>query len=238
MIYLTGDTHCGADMDKLDTIRLTSSDKLIIAGDFGLPFLPSDITEYEASNGEDGEYSNWIKYLREKPYTVLFIDGNHDNHDWWSEQEVSEMFGGKVQVHPHAPNVIHLMRGEVYTIEDRKIFTFGGAASTDRGWRIEGVSWWSKEEASDDEIENALENLARHDNKVDLIVTHTLPKSIIAQIPMFSRKLSPCRTADFLDEVLRRVNYKKWYCGHFHTDMDIPEQRVKVLYNDVVGITD
>ena len=112
MIYITGDTHGGVDMIKLSSkklkrsnISLTESNHLIITGDFGFPFTPDDLKEYEKKKGE---YSFWINWLKERPYKVLFVDGNHDNHDWWSTQPVTEMFGGKVQIHPHAKNVIHL----------------------------------------------------------------------------------------------------------------------------------
>ena len=245
MIYLTGDTHCGLDMGKLSTeqlkkqgIELTEKDHLIITGDFGFPFLPSDISEYEVSNGREGEYSYHIKYLRERPYTILFIEGNHDNHDWWSRQEVTDMFGGKVQIHPHATNVIHLMRGEMYMIEDRSFFTFGGAMSVDKPFRTEGVSWWSGEEASSEDMQHARDVLEKNAYKADYIITHTLPHSIIAETPLLSHKKSSCKTAGFLDEILERVTYDKWFCGHFHVDMTVPEHRINVLYNSIVSLKD
>lgn len=237
MIYLTGDTHAGTDMRKLSRkqlkrqgISITENDILIITGDFGFPFLPEDIGDYE---NNDGEYAFWMKWFAERPYKILFVDGNHDNHDWWAQQDVSEMFGGKVQVHPHAENVIHLMRGEVYTIEGLTFFTFGGAASTDKTYRKEGISWWSGEEANDDEIRNALDNLEKADNKVDCIITHTIPKKLISEIPMFCHKDIPCRTASFLETVLDKVRYDKWFCGHFHTDSALPEHNIFALYNTV-----
>lgn len=126
MIYITGDTHGGVDMLKLSDdwlkdsgITLTEKDNLIITGDFGFPFTPDDIFEYEHPDSKASDYRFWIKWLAERPYKILFIDGNHDNHDWWSAQPVTKMFGGSVQIHPHAENVIHLMRGEVYEIEGR-----------------------------------------------------------------------------------------------------------------------
>ena len=55
------------------------------------------------------------------------------------------MYSGKVQIHPNAPNVIHLMCGEIYNIEGKKFFTFGGAVSYDKEQRIPNVSWWKQE---------------------------------------------------------------------------------------------
>ncbi len=240
MIYLTGDTHGGVDMKKLSVknlkrngIELTSNDYLIITGDFGFPFSPIDIKLYEEGSGE---YLFWINWFKERPYTILFIDGNHDNHDWWKKQEVTEMFGGRVQVHPHASNIIHLLRGEVYTIEGKSFFTFGGATSTDREWREEGVTWWAAEEASDKDIANAKKNLEKANYSVDYILTHTLPSTIIDSIPMFYHKTIPCKTASFLDRVYEKVDYKMWFCGHFHTDMPIYDDKMFVLYQSVTSL--
>lgn len=244
MIYLTGDTHGELDIGKLTSkyrpeqqgALFQKGDCLIILGDFGFPFTPTEIEQHELFGERGGKYSRRMKWFTEQPYTVLFIDGNHDNHDWWAKQEVSEMFGGRVQIHPHAENVIHLMRGEVYDIEGRSFFTFGGAASVDKNWRIEGLSWWRGEEAQRSEIENALDNLERVGNKVDYILTHTMPMSIIKSIPMFDHKVYPCTTAAFLDEVLNRVEYDKWFCGHFHVDMPVHDKRLFILYDTVTAI--
>lgn len=238
MIYLTGDTHGGLDMGKLSRkslkhfgIAFNENDFLIITGDFGFPFTPKDIEEYE--NGVKGEYNTWIRWFAERRYKVLFVDGNHDNHDWWSLQPVTQMFGGSVQVHPHARNVIHLMRGEVYEIEGRKIFTFGGAASADKAYRTEGFNWWPGEEPSVAETEHALENLERAGNKVDLIITHTMPETVIRAMPRFNYWIQPCKTAQFLDRVLERTQYRNWFCGHFHIDLTVPHRRLAVLYETV-----
>ena len=245
MIYLTGDTHGGADMLKLSDDALKSAgltvaekDFVIVTGDFGFPFTPDGIEEYEASDGRSGEYAFWIKWLRERKYRILFVDGNHENHDWWREQPVTEMFGGRVQVHPHAENVIHLMRGEVYSIEGRTFFTFGGAASTDKAARKEGYSWWSAEEASQEETAHALDSLEKADFKVDHIITHTIPQRVIEEVPKFRCRVHPCTTARFLDTVLEKARYRSWCCGHFHVDTVIGKYRTAVFYNTVRALTE
>lgn len=244
MIYLTGDTHAGHDMYKLSLdaldrqgIHFDDGDFLIVTGDFGFPFLPKEIDEFESSGGSSGEYAFWIKWFSALPCTVLFVDGNHDNHDWWAKQQVSEMFGGKVQIHPHAANIVHLMRGEVYTIDGMTFFAFGGGVSIDKQYRTEGVSWWAGEQATTVQIENARGNLGRVGSKVDFILSHTMPRSLIAAIPMFSRKLCPDTCAEFLEEVLATVEYRAWFCGHFHVDMPVRAHRLFILYDNVTPLT-
>ncbi len=236
MIAFTGDIHGGVDIEKLSNrslkkrgISLTENDFLMIAGDFGLPFLDEDIEAYE--NGESNEYTYWINWLSEKPYTVLWVDGNHENHAWWDKQPVTEKFGGRVQVHPHAGNVIRLMRGEIYEINGKRIFTFGGAVSTDQEYRTEGCSWWPREQAGDDEIAHAEEKLDSAGREVDYIVTHTMPMSRI--IGEYYRPV-PDRGAEYFDKVMNTVKYKVWVCGHFHVDR-LLDNNICILYNEIVS---
>lgn len=50
------------------------------------------------------------------------------------------------------------MRGMIYTIDDKKIFTFGGAEMEDKEHRIENISWWNEELPVENEIEFARNN--------------------------------------------------------------------------------
>lgn len=74
MIYVTGDIHGEVDISKLNTQNFSQAkegDYLIICGDFGL------IWDIKPSKNE--EY--WLKWLSKKPWTTLFVDGNHENFD-------------------------------------------------------------------------------------------------------------------------------------------------------------
>ena len=70
-----------------------------------------------------------MDWLDCKSFTTLFVDGNHENFDRLYEYPVEEWHGGKV--HKIRPSVIHLMRGQIFEIEGKSIFTFGGASSHD-----------------------------------------------------------------------------------------------------------
>ncbi|WP_246361985.1 metallophosphoesterase family protein [Paenibacillus alba] len=105
MIYITGDVHGSISIGRrLNTKnfpeqkKMTKDDFVIISGDFGLIW-----------NG-DKEDQYWLKWLhKEKPFTTLFIDGNHENHDMLDAYPVEIWNGGKV--HRINDSVIHLMRG-------------------------------------------------------------------------------------------------------------------------------
>ena len=215
MIFITGDFHADWGERRNFIRNLSSDDILIVLGDWGWTWN-RDIFRH---------------YLRTRPVCMqLWIDGNHDNHSFWSRQEVTQMFGGYVQVHPHSPNIIHLMRGEIYQIEDKTIFCFGGAVSIDKQLRIPGYSWWEKEQATEEEIQNARKNLAAHNNKVDYIFTHTMPMSMIIKL---GYKPIPDRGAEFFDEILHTVDYTKWYCGHFHLDQYHAKEHLQITYNQI-----
>ena len=102
---------------------MTKKDYVIIAGDFGGAWQKEDrFIKKEARH---------LKTLEDRPFTTLFIDGNHENFDRLNSYPVKEWNGG--HVHEIAPSILHLMRGEIYNIEGISFFTFGGARSHDIG---------------------------------------------------------------------------------------------------------
>ena len=122
-IFITGDTHAGFRRFRKKTFPqqagLTKDDYVIICGDFGGVW---DGTPRER---------NWLDWLEAKPFTTLFVSGNHENYDLLSALPVETWNGGKVQ--RVRPSVVHLMRGQVYEIGGRRFFTMGGASSHDIG---------------------------------------------------------------------------------------------------------
>lgn len=67
----------------------------------------------------------WQDWLTAKNFTTLWIDGNHENFDMLYEFPLEDKFGGKVR--QIAPDIYHLDRGQVLTIDGKKIFCMGGA---------------------------------------------------------------------------------------------------------------
>lgn len=163
MIYVTGDTHgdIGRFRDK-QMKKLKKGDTLIVCGDFG--FLWDD------SRREHND----LKRLMSKNYTIAFVDGCHENFDLLEGYPVTEWNGGKV--HMIAENIIHLMRGQVFEIEGKRIFTFGGGHSQDYDFRSD-EKWWKREQPSDEEIAEGIHNLREYDYKIDYVITHEPPAS-------------------------------------------------------------
>ena len=250
MIYVTGDIHgeywrCN-DSYFPEQDEMTKNDYLIICGDFGGIWDPVEgISEKEL-----------FHWLENRPFTTLFIDGNHENFDRLYNYPVEEWHGGKV--HKISPSVIHLMRGQIFTLDNMKIFTFGGAASHDisggilapsdpdfktkelelrrseKSCRINHFSWWAQELPTDEEMQEGLNNLAACDNKVDVIITHCCPSSI--QKLLDDDKYSTNTLTDYLEQIHQAVEYKKWYFGHYHRNRNMSDKDV-LLYRQFLRIS-
>ncbi|MDR2870727.1 MAG: metallophosphoesterase [Deferribacteraceae bacterium] len=173
MIYLTGDTHNMIDGGKLFRAPyIKEGDYLIVCGDFGFIW---------ATNPKDGEELNTLRKLERLPYTILFIDGNHENFDrlFSNEFKLVDMFGS--QVRQIRSNIYHLQRGERYIIEGHSFLTIGGAMSIDKYRRTEHHSWWSQEllsKADEDKIFRTIQQ----NSSFDYVLSHTAPISIAEKI--------------------------------------------------------
>lgn len=227
MIFITGDTHGDIDAGKLGTRRfpeqksLTREDFLIILGDFGAVWY-------------DGPKDNYmLKWHESKPYTTLFIGGNHENYQALSAFPVEIWNGGRIRrVRPH---VYQLLNGQVFTLEGQRFFTMGGATSTDRALRREGVSWWPGEEPDDEDYEEAKRNLSGCGYEVDYVLTHTIPKRAYKMIAS-GRPDTGSRVEAYLDGLAERLKYRQWYAGHLHQDRVVVEMRLRLMYGDIERI--
>ena len=227
MIYVTGDTHGQIDFYKLQIFAgehpaLTKEDYVIIAGDFGGVWdsrtLDEDLAPYE-----------------DLPFTVLFVDGNHENFDVLETFPVEEWKGGLAQ--KLRTNIIHLMRGQVYEIEGKTFFTLGGATSIDKFMRQEHLSWWRQEQITDEDMKEAKKNLKRHNFKVDYIITHSCDEKAL-YLPQMARR--PWKKQVYLENaylsvIENIVNYGHWYFGHYHMDARLTNRKT-ALYREVLPL--
>ena len=124
--------------------------------------------------------------------------------------------GGKV--HKVYESIYHLMRGQVYEIAGKRIFTFGGTKSIDKHLRTEGVSWWKEEEFNYCEANTAYENLNSVGWEVDYVLTHSAPFSIRDKLFEGNNLYKPSSTERMLEAMLRNIKFKRWYFGHYHID--------------------
>ncbi len=229
-VFVCGDTHGDHDIHKLTMAEwplqkeLTKDDVLIILGDYGGLW-------YHPENKKHKRDKYWNEWLADKNCTVCFIDGNHENFDLVDALPIEEKWGAEVGVlETKKGNIYHLKRGMIYNICDKKIFTFGGAQSQDKEHRSEGISWWSREQPNQEEMNFGLDNLKSHNNKVDYILTHTCSTQVGNDILMmnyspYGEQPSMDKITDplckYFDEIEFNVSFEGWSFGHFHKDIKI-----------------
>ncbi len=246
-VFITGDTH--GDFRRFENTifyeqaGLTKKDCVMIAGDFG------GIWDGSA------EEQRQLDWLEKKPFTTLFVSGNHENFDLLAEYPVEEWHGGRVQ--KIRPSVIHLMRGQIYDIQGKMFFTMGGASSHDISggilepddplfkkksrrldasgalYRVNHLSWWKEELPSEEEYQTARATLDRAGWAVDYIITHCCPTSVQDELSNGFYKADTL--TDFLEEVAQRCRFRYQFFGHYHTNRVIREKYV-LLYEQIIRL--
>lgn len=221
MIYITGDTHGDIDYKKLLVLKdknVSFNDYLIICGDAGICWS-IDCLEYHLS------------LYRDIGCTIIFVDGNHENFEMINEFPLVEYKGALM--HQIDEHIFHVMRGEIMTLENKTFLCIGGAVSIDKMYRIPRISWWKEEEITFHDIDNALNNLEKVNNKVDYVITHCCDTITVTNSFYFRRDICTDQL-NFVDKV---VEYKHWYFGHYHFDRKISKKKT-CLYNEIVCISE
>ena len=248
MIYVTGDTHgdmlarfTPASMPGEDTWG--PGDKLIGLGDFGLIFYPETELFLDKLALEEQKKA----FLEQKPYEILFIDGNHENFDRLAAYPEETRWGGPVR--RIGRNIFWLQRGRIYTIEDRTFFCMGGAYSLDKPGRLAKerefflyypdqpelrLLWWPQELPDDAQYKTAERSLVANGRKVDYVLSHTCPTSLIYEM----RRVPDMHDGEltgFLDWIWHEIGFEHWYFGHWHIDETV-HPRATALYFGVVRV--
>ena len=220
MVYVTGDLHGDIDRFKTPAIKkLRRNDTLIILGDFG--FL------WQGGNEEE-RVLNWIS---KRKYNVLFLEGTHDNLEMLNNYPVVDYAGGKA--HKIDENIYHLMRGEIFEIEDKRIFCFGGGISEDADIRLETGTWWPEEKPTEEEKLNAWRTLRKYDKEVDYICTHVGPGRFARFLDFDAGEANEVEA--FLDGVAKDVQYKRWLFAAYHKDKGLGSKATAV-YRQVIAL--
>lgn len=250
MIYISGDLHGGESSYYVTSAQFKPAkrgDIVLCCGDFGGVWHP----DYHTNNKHRRIENGFLELTLRQRVMWLTVDGNHENFDrlFGGEFPIVEIYGGKA--YKIRENVYYLKRGEIFTIEGRSFFAFGGANSHDRfgaktpslAWgggsdtvpaRVEGNDWWPQEIPSQDDFDNACRNLDKVNWKVDHVISHTCPSSQRAHFLRSHRVADP--TEAMLQQLYEKLTFKTWHFGHFH----INEQLGKFYchYNKVQQLND
>lgn len=188
MIYVTGDTHSdfGRFTRKMRArlpFQLKEGDYVIVTGDLGLLWIDDKTLSYNL---------DWMSRL---PFQILWVQGNHENYDMIKKYPIEIWKGGKVR-QILKDKIILLERGQVFEIDGRTFFTFGGASSHDtpggilnrnsptfeekrkkairkkQTYRIVNETWWEAELPTEEELQEGRNNLKKVNYQVDYVISH------------------------------------------------------------------
>jgi hypothetical protein len=175
------------------------------------------------------------KLLTATGIQLLWVDGNHENHDRLDRQPINPVTGLRtISEHIH-----HLPRGFRWTWHGKVWMGLGGAHSVDRAAREPGKSWWAREFTSEAEIE-----YAKRDGQVDVMVCHDAPDGV--DIPAI-RGVSDWPEYDLAEsalhrrrigDVVRAVRPSVLFHGHYHCRYDDGFRHLNGLVTSVHGLSE
>ena len=226
MFYITGDRHrhfLGL-FHYCEKNKLTADDTIIILGDAGINYYGQSIDK------------QLKRSLSSQKITFFCIHGNHEQRpetiDTYKEKIA---FEAPVYFEEEYPNVLFAKDGEIYNLGGYQTLVIGGAYSIDKYARIKrGEPWWEDEQPSDKLKIRLLNRLITEKPKIDIVLSHTCPYRYIpleGLIDGIDQTIIDQSTEHFLDTLETQIDYKKWYCGHFHIDKEV--DNIEFLYSKI-----
>lgn len=178
--------------------------------------------------GDLGFGPSEFRHFEKRPLSlpVYFIDGNHEEFELLQHSQPTEL----------APRLWYMPRGTVVQMDGKLIGFLGGAGSIDKDFRIRsGWRWDPREQITPNDV-------ARFDQvgRVDILVTHTPPHSVIERNFDPLGKVQFGVSVDWTDPSAQKVElvwlklgYPQLICGHMHRS--VTDGRCTIL-NEGEGI--
>ena len=201
LLIFCGDIH--GELKELvyklaEQYKIENAD-VVILGDFGVGF----------DKTLDDTYNRIKKRLNKNDINLYTIRGNHDDPSFFINPK-------------NYPRLEFLEDHKVYNISGRKIYTIGGANSTDIEDRLKDNEirkkkhklpcWWEGEV-----IDKKYNDLP---GRVDIIISHEAP---LCFEPVVRREFLPdyqlkniVESRKYLNYVLDSINTDYWFYGHYH----------------------
>jgi 3-oxoacid CoA-transferase subunit A len=133
--------------------------------------------------------------------------------------------GGIVYFEDDYPNLLFAKDGEIYDLDGQKAIAIGGAYSVDKYYRLQrGMNWFPDEQPSEEIKQRTEMQLSTIDWNVDVVLSHTCPQKYVpieAFMPGLDQSKVDHSTEEWLDTIEDRLNYRDWFCGHWHIDKRI-----------------
>lgn len=241
--FITGDKHRNFQHIKnfCRDMNTRRKDVIIILGDSGFNYY-----EDERDNKLKSEISNLN-------ITLFCIHGNKENRPQnVGTYGIRSFCGGKVYYEPKYPNIYFAIDGEIYNFEGKKYMVVGGAHSVDKMRCLEQHKPFWEDEMPDETTKAKVEQkLSAEGNKIYGMMTHTCPieylptemfvstrqNADIKRKPKKSKSKNFFKpdidrsTEEWLSKLEKQLDYKVWYCGHYHIDKEI--DKINMMYSGI-----
>lgn len=242
-IFITGDKH--RDFEKVKAfckdMNTRRKDILIVLGDTGFNYY------------EDARDDKLKKEISALNITLFCLYGNKENRpENIGTYGIRSFCGGKVYYEPKYPNLLFAIDGEVYTFEGKRYLVVGGAHSVDKFRCLEEGKPFFEDEMPGDAIKEKVEHqLFLEGNCIHGMLTHTCPIEYLptemfistrqnAAIKRKPRKAKSKKmykpdvdrsTEIWLGEIEKKLDYKVWFCGHYHVDKQL--NKIHMMHREI-----
>ncbi len=241
--YITGDKHRDFAYVKkfCGDMNTRKKDVLIVLGDAGFNYF---------GDARDDGLKKGVSALN---ITLFCLHGNKECRPQnIGTYGVRSFCGGRVYYEPKYPNIFFAIDGEIYTFEGKKYMVVGGAHSVDKIRCLEeNLPYWEDEMPDQETKAKVEERLAKENNDIYGMMTHTCPiqylptemfistrqkagknkKSRVSQPKKTFQPDIDRSTEEWLGKLEQQVDYKVWFCGHYHIDKQI--DKVSMMYNEI-----
>ena len=160
---------------------------------------------------------------------LVWIDGNHENHDALDAWRDKADGAGLVRMRP---NVVWASRGARWEWSGVRFGALGGAVSIDRFLRRAGANWWPQEAPTAADVDRL------GDAPLDVLATHAAPAAVafpFRPLPLPQDIIDDARRSRaVLDQAVARTRPRLVVHGHHHLRhrADLPGYRVEGLAHD------
>ena len=227
MIWITGDVHRDfTHIKRFCEMNNTSKDDIMIClGDVGINYLLNE-KDYLLK-----------KELSKYPITFFCLHGNHEERPYnLPGYKEKEWHGAKAYINPEFPNQVFAKDGEIYSLNNKKVLTIGGAYSVDKHFRIaRGWKWFESEQPNEEIKEHVIQTLDKVDWCVDFVLSHTCPYNYMPRhlfLLGINQDTVDNSTEEWLQEIEDKLQYDQWYFGHFH-DYYVKD-KMTMLFRDIL----
>lgn len=258
MIYVTGDKHGHFEPIEYfcDKYQTTKDDILVVLGDLGVNYF---------GGRRDKSRKKYLADMPITIMAIRGNHERRPSPEWNIRTIANDSVCGTFIVEPGYDSILYAQDGRSYGLHTQdgwaSAFVIGGAYSVDKYYRLGSYAagnhdllWFEDEQLTDDEKRDVKASLLKHialeherDPKSpgypDYILSHTCPLSIEPVdmfLPHISQETVDISTEEFLDDIKNtleenHVSYKKWFCGHWHTDRTAPDN-FRFVYHDFLSL--